>query len=219
MSNIIASTSENTVDNLYCINKQGRYADMRTPAEQRYRDFLGRFKRLGIPVELTYDEWYNWWLEQGIDKNGYLPRVNKETLILLPKDPTKPITLDNIQVGTYGANDLGLPSSHKNVPKYKIRKNKEEFDHIRYEPYLRARAQWNFRGEENDLTFAEWCELWQPEFWYKRGRKTMRSHGEESYTLTRKDPEKPWTMSNVEITTRTEQIARARQIAKLKREG
>ena len=183
----------------------------KTYAELRFRDFKGRFKRQNIPVELTFQEWYDWWKSHGIDKQQRQPRVHKDTLVLLLKDPTKPVRLDNIRLGTYGANNRGLPSSHKDVPKYKIRKNKDEFDHIRYEPYLRAKAQWNFRGEENDLTFAEWCELWKPEFWYKRGRKTMRSHGEDSYTLTRIDPELPWTWNNVEITTREEQIRRARE--------
>lgn len=186
----------------------------KTYAELRFRDFKGRFKKFNIPVELTYEEWYQWWISHGIDKQQRQPRVNKQTKILLLIDPTKPVRLDNIQLGTYGGNDLGLPSSHMNVPKYALRKNKDEFDHIRYEPYLRAKAQWNFRKEANDLTFAEWCELWPLELWAKRGRKTMRSHGEESYTLTRIDPNGSWTMSNVEVTTRTEQIRRAREQTK-----
>ena len=180
----------------------------------RYRDFLGRFKRQGIPVELTFEEWYNWWLALGIDKSQPQPKVNKNSLILLVKDPTKPVRLDNIQVGTFGANNLGMPSSHKDVPKYATRRYKDDFDHIRYEPYLRARAQWNFRGEENDLTFEQWCQLWPKELWERRGRGTVNSVGEDNYAITRIDPKLPWTWGNVEVVTRSEQIRRAREYAR-----
>lgn len=187
-------------------------------AQIKFRDFKGRNKKNGLTTAMTYDEWYEWWMANGVDKQLRQPRVNKETLIMLIKDPTKPFTIANAQLGTYGENDLGLPSSHHGVERPQVWTYSDRFDHERHEPYLRARAQWNFRGEENDLTFEQWCELWTPELWPQRGRKTMRSHGVENYALTRIDPEKPWTMTNVEVVTRTEQIARSRAMAKLRRQ-
>ena len=38
-------------------------------SKARYRDQRRSAKERGIPFNLTYEEWYNWYLSQGVDKN------------------------------------------------------------------------------------------------------------------------------------------------------
>lgn len=39
------------------------------PALRRYRDQRGRCLRRGQAWEMSFDQWYQWWLSQGQDKN------------------------------------------------------------------------------------------------------------------------------------------------------
>ena len=82
-------------------------------------------------------------------------------------------------------------------------KYKDPFDHERHLPYLRSRSQCAYRGEEFELSFEDWCELWPtPELWRQRGRHS------EDLTMTRIDPELPWNINNCVVMTRREQISR-----------
>ena len=179
-------------------------------AKGKFADFRKRWQGKGIQVEFTFEQWYEWWLSHGIDKNQKQPRVHRDTLVIMQRTPSKTLGLDNCQVATYGGNDRGLPSAHDGVARPHTWKYKDPLVHAKHEPYLRAKAQWNFRGEENDLTFSEWCEFWTDDLWPQRGR------GIEKLTLTRKDPEGSWTKSNCEIVDRREQLYRASQLRKRK---
>lgn len=78
------------------------------------------------------------------------------------------------------------------------------FVRARHIPYLRQKAQAKFRKEAFELTFEQYCELWDtPEKWAARGRVA------KSLVLTRIDIDGAWTMANVEIITRKEQIQRS----------
>lgn len=176
----------------------------------KFRDFCYRQRAKGVSVEMTFEQWYDWWMRQGVDKNKRQPRVHRGTLVMLQKTPGPSLNLKNCQLATYGGNDIGLPSAHQGVERPECWKYKDPNIHSRHEPYLRARAQWNYRGEDNDLTFEEWCEFWTDELWPQRGR------GTNELTLTRKDPEKAWTKSNCEIVTRKEQLRRGALIRKLR---
>lgn len=77
----------------------------------------------------------------------------------------------------------------------------DPFDHARHIPFLRSKAQAVFRNEDWQLTFEEFCSLWDTEAkWAQRGRKS------DDLTLTRIDPKKPWRLDNVHIITRLEQL-------------
>jgi hypothetical protein len=77
------------------------------------------------------------------------------------------------------------------------RRHKDPFEHARYIPYLRARAQCNFRHEEFLLTFRDWCDFWSTEqLWLARGRAVT------DLALTRIDPEKAWSRTNCCIINR-----------------
>jgi hypothetical protein len=182
----------------------------RQMARNKYRDFVTRWKNKGVTIKFSFEQWFEWWLEHGIDKNLKQPRVSRGTLVMVQKKPSDTFTIKNAQLATYGGNDIGLPSSSHGVKRPHVWMYKDPNIHAKHEPYLRARAQWNFRGEENDLTFEEWCEFWTDDLWPKRGRA---SH---ELTLTRKDHTKPWTQSNCEIVDRKEQLSRGQAIRRQK---
>jgi hypothetical protein len=84
---------------------------------------------------------------------------------------------------------------------------KDPFEHERHMPFLRSRSQATYRGEKWELTFEEFCKLWNtPQLWHQRGRAS------QSLTLTRKNAKESWRFDNVEIITRREQIVRHRQL-------
>jgi hypothetical protein len=58
-------------------------------------------KKRNIPFELTFDEWYNWWLSNGVDKS--LPSVSRNTqdeLCMCRKQDLGPYSIDNIYCDT-----------------------------------------------------------------------------------------------------------------------
>ena len=75
--------------------------------------------------------------------------------------------------------------------------------HSKYTPWLRARNQAIFRGEEYLLTFDEFCELWTDELWVQRGRAS------ESLSMTRLDHDGAWSIANCVIVSRSQQIREA----------
>jgi hypothetical protein len=62
-------------------------------------------------------------------------------------------------------------------------------------------CQCRFRGEECTITESEFFELWQAH-WSQRGRHS------DDLTMTRRDSDLPWTISNVEILKRSEHLRR-----------
>jgi hypothetical protein len=87
-------------------------------------------------------------------------------------------------------------------------KHKDPFDHERYIPYLRAKNQAVYRLEDWALSFGDFCSLWTPGAWSLRGR------GSSDLAMIRLDTDKPWCLSNCQIATRKEQLAR--QLARQK---
>ena len=75
----------------------------------------------------------------------------------------------------------------------------DEFRHSLYVPWLKAKAQANFRKEEWTLTFDEWFDLWKDD-WHKRGRKA------DNICMTRLDYDKPWSADNTVLMSRREQL-------------
>jgi hypothetical protein len=68
--------------------------------------------------------------------------------------------------------------------------------------WQRQAAQARFRGETWALTFDEFQKVWQ-EHWLARGK------ARDEYCMTRKDLDGPWTLDNVEVVQRLEQLQRA----------
>jgi hypothetical protein len=71
--------------------------------------------------------------------------------------------------------------------------------HAQHIAFLRARAQARYRKEPWELSLDHYFALWQG-CWEQRGRSR------NSLVLARIDLEGGWTIDNVEITTRYEQL-------------
>jgi hypothetical protein len=77
----------------------------------------------------------------------------------------------------------------------------DEFKHEMYLPWLRSKAQANYRKEEWDLSFEEFYLIWK-EQWHNRGRKI------DNVCMSRDDMDGVWDKNNIIIITRHEHIKR-----------
>ena len=75
--------------------------------------------------------------------------------------------------------------------------------HEKYYAWHKHRSQARYRGEDYELTFEHWQQIWHNDEQFLNRGKTR-----ECFVLTRKDPEGPWSMENCEIVTRYEQLCR-----------
>lgn len=81
-------------------------------AKLRFREHRKGARIRGVPFDLTFDQWYNWWLSHGVDRN--LPRVNNsDTLCMCRTGDQGPYNLDNIYCATKRQNTI---DGHKNNP-------------------------------------------------------------------------------------------------------
>lgn len=77
--------------------------------------------------------------------------------------------------------------------------------HDMYYAWQKHKAQARYRGEPYDLTWADWQEIWaNPVDFLNRGRRP------DDLTLTRIDDFGAWTLTNVQVMTRLEQLRKAR---------
>lgn len=80
-------------------------------------------------------------------------------------------------------------------------KRKDPFEVERRKAYARAKCQADFRQEEWQLSYEDYCEFWpDPHIWNQRGRKL------ESLVLARYDDSRGWNRSNVAQITRSNQL-------------
>lgn len=84
--------------------------------------------------------------------------------------------------------------------------------HDMYVPYLKSRAQANYRGELWDLTFEQWEAIWA-------GRFTQRGRSADSLCMIMDDPDRGWCVGNAMIVTRREQLQRMAFIRMQKQRG
>lgn len=61
------------------------------------------YKR-NIPWNITYEEWYNWWLKNGVDKDLDFEPMNKDKLCMCRFNDSGPYQLDNIYCATNSEN-------------------------------------------------------------------------------------------------------------------
>lgn len=72
-------------------------------ARNRYTIHKNSAKSRGIDFNLTYEEWYNWWLSNGVDKN--FPTDNGPNRPCMCRyGDTGPYSLDNIYFDTLSNN-------------------------------------------------------------------------------------------------------------------
>lgn len=77
--------------------------------------------------------------------------------------------------------------------------HKDPLKHEMHHPWQARRAQAKFRGEEWDLSFDEFYELWKND-WYNRGRQR------DNVCMSRKDSSLPWNKDNTIIVVRYDHL-------------
>ena len=65
-----------------------------------------------INFNLTFDEWYNWWLNNGLDRNISQGKRNKDTLCMCRYGDIGAYSLDNIYCATAGQNSKDMTTRH-----------------------------------------------------------------------------------------------------------
>ena len=73
------------------------------PARQRYYDQKGRAGFRGIEWNISFDEWYQWWLDHGVNKD-HPTHQDRDQLCMCRRGDAGPYTLDNIYCGTRSQN-------------------------------------------------------------------------------------------------------------------
>ena len=81
-------------------------------AKLRFREHRKGAKIRSILFQLTFEEWYNWWLAQGQDRN--IPRANNSNTLCMCRIGDKgAYSIDNIYCATKRQNTI---DGHKNNP-------------------------------------------------------------------------------------------------------
>lgn len=88
-------------------------AQAKNKYREQYRSAIGR----NIPFLLTFDEWYNWWLSNGIDKNAPANKSLKTGAdpCMCRKNDSGPYELSNIFFATRSFNIKNAPNKNKAV--------------------------------------------------------------------------------------------------------
>ena len=101
------------------------------------------------------------------------------------------------------------PRLHGPKPKFWGERLPDKETHAKYMPFLKAKAQANYRQEGWNMVFDEWLVLWNDK-WHNRGRAST------DYCLTRIDYEKPWSLNNCEVIERKEHLRRMKHQGKIR---
>jgi hypothetical protein len=75
-----------------------------TTAFEKFRAQRYQARRRGIDFQLTFDEWYNWWLANGVDKNMGVQWTSTTRLCMCRFNDTGPYALNNIYLATHSQN-------------------------------------------------------------------------------------------------------------------
>jgi len=92
-------------------------------AKGKYQGHQWNAKRRNIVFNMTFDEWYAWWLAQGIDKNISQGPKGPTTLCMCRYNDTGPYQIGNIYCDTISGNVKSQRQNRiSNPPKKKGKK-------------------------------------------------------------------------------------------------
>ena len=83
------------------------------PSQIAYRAHKSRAKKRNIEFKLTYQQWYDWWLSNGVDKNQKPSAFSKNTLAMCRHNDTGAYELGNIYCATISQNSKDQNYSFK----------------------------------------------------------------------------------------------------------
>jgi hypothetical protein len=134
-------------------------------------------------------------------KSGRAVIVNQEILDAFKYAPKKSAVCNS-----YGKPRKMFPSNWVSGPDF--------LQHEIYYAWHKHRSQAKYRNEVYDLTWEDWQEIWSnTDLFLRRGRKST------DLTLTRIDDDGAWSMDNIQIMTRLEQLQKARLRTQQQRQG
>ena len=87
-------------------------------AKERYKWHRNTAKKRNISFEFAFEEWYNWWLSNGVDKNNPTQPTNGKTLCMCRYGDIGPYNLKNVYCATNSQNTMdarGGGSNNKNI--------------------------------------------------------------------------------------------------------
>jgi hypothetical protein len=82
-------------------------------AKQKYNSHKHSSKYREIEFNITFDEWYNWWLSNGVDKNQIQPIKTASTLCMCRFNDIGSYQLDNIYADTISNNSITANQGRK----------------------------------------------------------------------------------------------------------
>lgn len=110
-----------------------------------------------IPFLLTFDEWYNWWLQNGVDR--HLPRTtNGNTLCMCRFNDLGSYELSNIYCATLRQNSI---DGQKNKPRGAIGKQIKTPLGI-----FPSRISASIAYDVSQVTIARWLKVKSNDFYY-----------------------------------------------------
>ena len=77
---------------------------MHNKARERFKWHRNSSKKRGIEFQFSFEEWYNWWLSNGIDKNQPTVSTNSNTLCMCRFNDEGPYSVDNVYCATISQN-------------------------------------------------------------------------------------------------------------------
>lgn len=173
----------------------GRKKIPNTRSKQKYRENIIRQNRIGVQWNLSWEDWHEFWLANGIDKNVSRADYSKGSLVLTRIDETRPFELGNIRVMTRGTTATGIPCRTLGKQRPNTWVIKDPVLHEMYLPFLRSRSQAWYLKQDWELTFEDFVAVWGTK-WAERGRAS------DNYSMARIDTDLGWTVDNVTLMTR-----------------
>ena len=96
----------------------------------RYNSHKYSALKRGIPFELTYEEWYSWWLSVGVDKNLPPVKKSKDTLCMCRVGDSGPYSLNNIYCDTLSNNSKAINKYSQTFARKAVRTPQGVFDSL-----------------------------------------------------------------------------------------
>tara|TARA_R110000782_G_C14686523_1_gene400650 strand:- start:36 stop:434 length:399 start_codon:yes stop_codon:yes gene_type:complete len=94
-----------------------------TKATQKFGWQMRSAIKREIDWQLTFNDWYQWWLDQGIDKHNDTKPMCGDKLVMCRKNDTGPYSLSNIYCATSSQNvkDQWAYANSKSFKRNKIK--------------------------------------------------------------------------------------------------
>jgi hypothetical protein len=73
-------------------------------AKEKYGNQKFKARKRKIAWNINFNQWYDWWLAQGVDKNQHNSYKGKHLLCMCRYNDTGPYSLDNIYCATKSQN-------------------------------------------------------------------------------------------------------------------